>query len=152
MKLAVTYGRFNYLSKGHINFIETILRSWDEVYLVLLVNDPNIYTKINYDEDTNNFIEMCNSNVNKKEILPITHRLNAFSKAIRKNENLVGKVHLSVFCRPEVNVEHFNACYPDKYFDMVFPKDHTTEWDRKKSEKFRDVFFREIFTELTSFI
>lgn len=153
MKLAVTYGRFNYLSKGHIHFFEKIVEVWKELYIVVLINNNKIIDKIMYDEtNLNDFIVMCNANVNKKKLLAIHHRLNCLSRAIQNNSKLIGKVHISAFCRPEVNVKKFNLCYPPDAFDLVFPLDDSNEWDKIKPEMFSGVFFRPVRTVELDFL
>jgi nicotinic acid mononucleotide adenylyltransferase len=69
--LAVTYGGFNFVSIGHVNFLETILKEWSQVFVLILPNN-NICNPIVYpDKDTNDFLSICNDSIQKKKLLPI---------------------------------------------------------------------------------
>ena len=56
-KLAVTFGRFNFISKGHVNFIETVLKKWDELYLIILVPDDISMSMFYKNPATQNFLD-----------------------------------------------------------------------------------------------
>ncbi|WP_158593350.1 hypothetical protein [Lactobacillus sp. ESL0245] len=120
MKLAVTYGSFNFVSIGHVNLLETILKEWSQVFVLILPNN-NICNHIVYpDKDTNDFLSMCNDSIQKKKLLPIVDRVNALSLVIKNNPKLIGKVHIAVFCRPDANISFFDACYLKKILISFF--------------------------------
>ncbi len=151
-KLAVTFGRFNFISKGHVNFIETVLKKWDELYLIILVPDDISMSMFYKNPATQNFLDKCKSKIHSKPLLSINYRVNAFSEVIKNNPKLQGKVHLSVSCRPDANVALFNASYPEKFFDLVFPNDDTTQLDKSKICEFEKVFFRKVYGVNPDFI
>ncbi|RMC49657.1 hypothetical protein F5ESL0228_02740 [Lactobacillus sp. ESL0228] len=126
--MVVIYGSFNFVSTGHVNFLETIFKEWSQVFVLILPNN-NICNPIVYpDKDTNDFLSMCNDSIQKKKLLPIVDRVNALSLVIKNNPKLIGKVHIAVFCRPDDNISFFDVCYPKENFDIVFLLDDSTKW------------------------
>ena len=140
-KTAVTFGRFNYFSKGHIYFFEEILKKWEKLVIVCLENstsDERLYTSD--DLLLNVFYKECDANF-EKTLLPITTRLEAINIFAKKYPN---RVTVTQGGRPENSPNDFNRCFPVSQFDLVFSKDYSKYFDLLRFEAFEKILERKV--------
>lgn len=141
MKYAVTFGRFNSISKGHEAFFDAILEKWDYLTIIVLDDIREIDNVIPQRKNTE-FYNLCDSNWNVK-MLPLEIRLNAMN-IFKFSYEHSKKINVVSFPRVEYFPSLFNSQYPSNIYDLVFSNDQTTKFDIIKIKQFQQILDREI--------
>ncbi|MFA9414789.1 hypothetical protein ACERC8_09475 [Streptococcus sp. E29BA] len=140
-KCAITFGRFNYFSKGHAYFFEEILTKWDNLVIMCLENS-DIRRQIIPTNDLllNSFYKECDKNFTKK-LLPVAIRMEALNYFAKKYPNRITIISGE---RPENFPSRFNMDFPANKFDLVFSKDYSNYFDLLRCEAFEKILDREV--------
>lgn len=138
---AVTFGRFNYLSMGHISFLESILKKWSKVTVIILDTELS-HTRMFYtDSQLKTFYNMCESHF-QNTLLPLDTRIKAFDNISMIN---TADVHVFAGLRPELHSNWFNMNFPATDYDLVFSKDPNNQFDKLRFECFKSILKRNVF-------
>ena len=143
---AVTFGRYNLFTYGHISTIIEILKEYKRINIGLIINDEK--SRIQIDKNLKEFYKLADKNyTDKKLLLPVALREKFIMEGLKEFDHRLGK-YISVvrIKRPEYFVEEFNAKFPKEMYDIVFPdsKNENNEFDILRNSYMSTILSRNI--------
>lgn len=143
-KNAVTFGRYNVFSLGHLSTIKEILKSWEHLHI--LVIDSELPKNNELIPTLCEFYALCDKNHTKnKNVFNTSERLE-FIKRACVEAGIIDRITIGITCRPEYNYDYFNFQYPKSKFDLVFPEcSEDSKFDKLRNVAFEKILNRKVF-------
>ena len=146
MKEAVTFGRYNVFSYGHISTLIEILKRYSKINIGLIIDGEK--TNIDIDNELCRIYELADKNYIDKELYPVEIRKQMIIAGIQQfDDRLMERVNIELIRRPEYFKKEFNKYFPIEKYDLVFPKsdDEKNEFDILRNEYMGIILERKIY-------
>lgn len=146
MRKAVTFGRYNILTFGHLSTFISILDDWDNLKILIL--DNSLEKRDKEVSIFREFYDLCELNhIKKRNVFTVEERVDMM-QAVLHEYHLTNKISIEVAPRPEYNYSSFNKNYPMEEYDLVFPSVENEEvrFDIIRNEAFEKILSRKVFT------
>ena len=145
MKEAVTFGRYNNFSYGHISTLIAILKDFKKINIGLIADDKK--SDIYIEEKFKRLYELADENYTKKKLLPVDIRKKMIIAGIKQfDSRLLEKINIKIIKRPEYFIHEFNNVFPLESYELVFPKakEEKNEFDLLRNDLMSELLERKI--------
>lgn len=141
--IAITFGRYNIVTNAHMNTIETILKQWSKVVVGIVL--PQINEDFDINPKWQRFYQEGDKKNSGTPEFSISERISMWNLSLEEKK-LNSRVKVVPILRPEYYPEIFNATYPEREYQLVFPCDVAVEnsFDNIRNAAFENILNRKV--------